>query len=140
VFLSVTKRMAKNINGYQLNLPGSFNVNPTTTALKRWQNPGDITDQPKVSQSFFGILSQNAFVSSTGAYSDVTYARINNVNINYEFSGQWLKKANIKRLGVYLQGQNLATFSKYKDLDPESLSANSTGPLRVFVVGFNISL
>jgi TonB-linked SusC/RagA family outer membrane protein len=140
VFLSVTKRMAKNINGYQMNLPGSFNVNPTTTALKRWQNPGDITDQPKVSQSFFGILSQNAFVSSTGAYSRVTYARINNVNINYEISGQWLKKANIKRLGVYLQGQNLATFSKYKDLDPESLSANSTGPLRVFVVGFNISL
>jgi len=139
-FFTFTRRMGPTIESYQILPDGQFNVNPTVSALRRWQKPGDITDQPRPSQDLYGFFSKSAYNASTGAYTSATYARLNNVNINYDFTGKWLAKAGIRKLGFYLQGQNLLTISKYKDLDPENLNPTSTGPLRVFVAGFNITL
>ncbi|MCW2498309.1 hypothetical protein, partial [Jatrophihabitans sp.] len=139
-FFTFTKRMAPTMDSYQILPAGQFNVNPLVSALRRWQKPGDITDQPRPSQDIAGFFSQGAYHNSTGAYTSSTYARLNNVNINYDFTGNWLAKAGIRKLGFYLQGQNLLTISKYKDLDPENLNPFSLGPLRVFVAGFNITL
>jgi TonB-dependent starch-binding outer membrane protein SusC len=135
-----TKRVGPTIASYHFLPAGQFNVNPPVSALRRWQKPGDITDQPRPSQDIAGFYRQSAYQISTGAYNSATYARLNNVNINYDFTGKWLAKAGIRKLGLYLQGQNLLTISKYKDLDPENLNPNSLGPLRVFVAGFNITL
>jgi TonB-linked SusC/RagA family outer membrane protein len=139
-FFTFTSRMGQTIESYQTAPAGLFNVNPSVNVLRHWRKPGDITDQPRVAQDIQSIYSKGVFNLSTGAYNSATYARLNNVNINYDFTGKWLAKAGIRRLGVYLQGQNLLTISKYKDLDPENLNPYSIGPLRVFVAGFNITL
>ncbi|QKJ30667.1 SusC/RagA family TonB-linked outer membrane protein [Mucilaginibacter mali] len=135
-----TSRMGPTLESTQILLPGQFNVNPIANALNRWQKPGDITDEPKVSQSFLGILSKNVYSSSTGAWVNTTYARLQNLNMSYNFTGKWLAKAGIKQLSMFVRGENLFTISKYKDLDPENLNNNSLGPLRVFTGGLNITL
>jgi TonB-linked SusC/RagA family outer membrane protein len=139
-FIMLTSQMGKKLDAYSSYLPGYFNVNMTTDALSRWQKPGDITNVPKPSQSFISLFTQSIYDSSTGAYTNTTYARLQNVNINYKFAGKWLTNANIRNLSVFLRGENLYTLSKYKDEDPENLNPNSLGPIRVFSAGLNVSL
>lgn len=119
--------------------PPGFPYNTIPEALKRWQKPGDKTSVPKVTQSILGLIAQNNFRTSTGAYSNAAFARLSNVNIAYTFSYKWLKKAGISRLQVYASGQNLLTVSKYGDIDPENLNASLMPPLRIYTGGLNIS-
>jgi hypothetical protein len=118
-----------------------MNINSTADWLRRWQNPGDQTDMPRVSSNFTNIFArQMIFRNSTGAYGDVSYARLQNVSIRYRFGRDLLQKARLKDMSVYLQGQNLYTFSKFHGLDPENLNAGVIPPLRVFTAGINFTL
>lgn len=135
------KRMGLNFQGQQPNSPGFFNVNSSINALDRWQKPGDITDVPKATTNFLdNQVGQANFKTSTGAYEMITYAKLQNLSINYNFKAEFLKKAHISVLSVFLRGENLLTISKYGDMDPENLSVSATPPLRVFTAGFNITL
>jgi hypothetical protein len=96
---------------------------------------------PKVSTDLFtGIARHTYFKQSTGAYSDATYARLQNVSIRYALKPEYLRKVHLKEVSVYLQGQNLLTVSKYGGLDPENLDAGTIPPMRTFTGGINITL
>ncbi|TCC99459.1 SusC/RagA family TonB-linked outer membrane protein [Pedobacter hiemivivus] len=139
-YITFTSQMGKNMLGYQTftTQPGTFNNNTSTIMLRRWKKPGDITDVPRAIQGTTAIFQQQNFINSTGAYTRVNYARLNNVNISYTFPTEMLKNLSIKRLSIYLQGQNLLTVSKYGDFDPENMGAGQ-GPLRVFTGGVNLT-
>jgi len=141
VFFSFTSRKGYNSLAQAGYLFGYFGINGTTDWLRRWQKPGDKTDMPKVSTNLFdGIFRQMYFTSSTGAYTNATYARLQNVSLRYHFDQRLLKKLHLGDLTVYLQGQNLLTISRFGGLDPENLSASVIPPLRVFTGGINLSL
>lgn len=135
------RRTGLTLYGQQAYSFGLFNQNSSVDVLNRWQKPGDITDVPKVSTAALNdIFQQNNFRQSTGAYETITYARLQNLNFAYNFNSNFLKRAHISVLSVFLQGQNLLTISKYGNMDPESLSVTATPPLRVFTAGFNVTL
>lgn len=136
---SVTNRMGKNFLGQQSFGPGFSNTNTSTASLQRWQNPGDIATVQKASAGLTALFTQSNFTNSTGAYSNATYARLNNVNINYAIPLKLLSKAHISAMNIYLAGQNLLTISKYGDLDPENLGAGRMPPLRIFTGGLNFT-
>lgn len=134
-----TKRMGKNMLG-QVGFPfGLYGLNGSTIWLDRWQKPGDVTDIPKISTQFTGIFRHMLFTSSTGAYQDATYARLQNVSLRYALSDELSRKLRLKNLSVYLQGQNLLTISNFGGLDPENLDINTIPPLRVFTAGLNVT-
>jgi hypothetical protein len=141
ISFNFTKRMGKNFLG-QTGYPFGFvGVNGGTMWLNRWQKPGDITDMPKVSTQLFSNLSRHGyFQNSTGAYSNATYARLQNLSLRYNVKAAMLTRLHIKDLSVYLQGQNLFTISGYGGLDPENLDAGTIPPMRVFTAGINITL
>jgi TonB-linked SusC/RagA family outer membrane protein len=134
-----TNQMGLNYLGSQIINAGLFDQNTITASLARWQKPGDVTNVPKVTENINGFLEQQNFTQSTGAYSDASYVRLQNLNINYNFTQGFLKKAHIASLHLFLRGENLLTISKYKDIDPETLSATALPPSRVFVTGFNLT-
>lgn len=136
--VAVINRMGRSFLGQQSLMPGVANRNTVREFLGRWQKPGDITDIPKPQAGTLALL-QNNFFNSDGAFANATYARLSNVNIAYDFSGKLLTKARIKALRVMLQGQNLLTVSKYKDLDPENLGAGQA-PTRTYSAGINLTL
>ncbi|WP_159440655.1 SusC/RagA family TonB-linked outer membrane protein [Mucilaginibacter sp. OK098] len=143
VFFDFKSRMGQNFRGSQSFLPGYFNINTGVEALNRWQKPGDITNVPKVSQNgLVNLFEQGTFDQSSGAYTKVTYARLNNLNFTYRFPSLVAKKLGLNNLSVFLRGQNLLTISniKYKGLDPENLTIGATPPLRVFTAGLNVTL
>ena len=51
---------------------------------------------------------------------NAAYARLKNVNIGYTLPKQLLKSLGVEKLRVFLVGQNLATLTKLKFVDPET--------------------
>ena len=142
VLITVTDREGRNSLGQEIFPPGLFSgtgYNPTTAVLKRWQKPGDITNVAKFSQSIFSFFPYGTFEQSAGAYSNATYARLQNLNLSYVFPASIAKKAGLSALRIYVQGQNLFTVSKYGDLDPENLGAGMA-PLRIITGGITLTL
>lgn len=50
---------------------------------------------------------------------DGSYLRIQNVSIGYNLPKELVRKASINNMRIYISGQNLYTFTKYKGFDPE---------------------
>jgi len=80
----------------------------------RWKNPGDVTDIPR-----YGVTPQ----FDTHLLEDASFLRLKNVTLSYVFPKSLLSKTNFfSSARVYVQGQNLLTFTKFSGLDPESTS------------------
>jgi len=71
---------------------------------------------------------------------DATYLRLKNIELSYTFSNKLLKNLSMKSLRIYMNGQNLVTWTSMPYFDPEIPSSNgSVYPMmRVFNFGFNI--
>jgi TonB-linked SusC/RagA family outer membrane protein len=138
---SFVNKIGTNFQGQLTYLPGYFDRNTTTWALDRWQKPGDITDVPKattnLASNLFGL---NNFRQSSGAYERIIFSRLQNASLSYSLPKSILSKVKISNARFSVQGQNLFTISKYKDLDPENMSLNSLPPLRVINLGINLTL
>ncbi|MBO7230627.1 MAG: TonB-dependent receptor [Bacteroidaceae bacterium] len=80
----------------------------------RWKEPGDIADIPR-----YGVTPQ----MDSRFLEDASFMRLKNVMLSYDFPAQLLKKSRcISRARIYLQAQNLFTWTKFSGLDPESTS------------------
>ena len=119
-------------------VPGQFSNQPTYV-MARWQNPGDITNVPKFTQS--GLTrSLNARIrSSDGRYTDASFIRLQNVRLSYQFSENLIRRYSLNSLTLFIQGQNLLTFTDYRGWDPETQST-SLPPLRIITGGISVSL
>jgi len=126
----------------QMRVPGQM-MNLPVAALARWQKPGDITQIQKFTtdpNSAFDAPTR-AFVNSTGAYSESTYARLKNVNFSYSLPDRLLKKLSLKGLQVYVNAENLFVISGFEVGDPESVGSLFTLPLqRTIVAGLSLNL
>ena len=82
--------------------------------LKRWKKPGDVTDIPR-----YGVTPQ----MDSRFLEDASFLRLKNLMLSYNFPQALLKKTNfLTHLRVFVQGQNLLTFTKFSGLDPEGVS------------------
>lgn len=100
----------------------------------RWKKPGDITDIPRhgVTPQFDDRFLENA-----------SFLRLKNVTLAYAFPQRLLSKTNFfSSARIYLQGQNLLTFTGFTGLDPESSSNvyKAQYPMsRQFTLGVEVS-
>ena len=111
----------------------------STDIANRWQNPGDVTDTPKL------LATNNDYNSqSTRFLFKNDYLRLKALNIGYNFSTRNLDQMGLKGLRIYFQGDNLLTFQSHKGLDPEQSLAGTTDSRsyqqRIYTVGFNVKL
>ncbi len=82
--------------------------------LGRWQNPGDQTDVPRLNST-----DQGAF-TSTRFLVDATYGRLRNVTLGYSLPSSIVENTSfLRRLRVFIKGDNLLTFFSRDGLDPE---------------------
>lgn len=90
-------------------------VNRPASALRRWTGEGTSNTEPRVSLS---DPNQNVRVSDR-FIQDGSYLRLKTLQLGYNLPQNWLKRAHIKKMKVYMTGQNLLTWTKYTGLDPE---------------------
>ena len=100
----------------------------------RWKKPGDITDIPR-----YGVTAQldDRFLENS------SFLRLKNLTLAYALPQPLLKKTNFfTSARVYLQGQNLLTFTGFTGLDPE-MSSNiyraQYPASRQFTLGIEVS-
>jgi len=79
-----------------------------------WKKPGDDAKLPRLNSS--DATSQQV---SSYFLEDGSYFRIKNIQLTYTLPSVLLKKIKINSAQVYVQGQNLVTFTKYTGLDPD---------------------
>lgn len=111
---------------------------PQTTALDYWTEDNRDAYFPKLHH--YGVNGGN-HQTSTRYLLNAAYVRLKNITLGYSIPSKLLKKYNISRLRVYVQGENLITFSamKVKFTDPETLS-NMTYPINKKIsIGLNLS-
>jgi TonB-dependent starch-binding outer membrane protein SusC len=93
----------------------TFQGNRSTDMLyKSWKKQGDNALLPRLN-SQDGTSQQ----ISTYFVEDGSYMRIKNIQLTYSIPTAWMQKIKMSSAQVYLQGQNLFTFTKYKGLDPD---------------------
>ena len=91
----------------------SNRVKSTATA---WQNPGDITSVPRVGNPYGAV----DYINSTDRYlEDASFLRLRNITFGYTFGEDILKNLPISGLRLFVQGENLVTFSSYRGWDAE---------------------
>lgn len=98
-----------------------LNYNSTEYVLDRWQQPGDVTNTPKLTYG-----STTASQPSTRFLKDGDFIRLRDVTIGYNLKGAVLQHLKIDGLSLSLRGTNLYTWTKDKSLklDPEVGTAN----------------
>ena len=119
--------------------------NYDTTILERWHGEGTSNTQPRISSTG----SENTNWVSNRYMEDADYFKIKTVTLGYDFKHLW-KACPLQQLRIYVQAQNLITFTGYKGLDPEvGNSAGGNGwasgidlglypPSRTYLVGASI--
>lgn len=77
---------------------------------------------------------------STFTYTNHSYLRLKNLEINYSLPKQWIKVAGLSKCQIYVNGNNLFTISKVdKRRDPETGSGSVYPIVRRFNVGARLS-
>lgn len=74
---------------------------------------------------------------SDRAFADASFLRIKNISLAYQLK---LPQLRVEALKLYMQGQNLWTFTNFMGLDPENLSTIVLPPLRTFLFGIQLVL
>ena len=83
----------------------------------------------------------NNYKTSTFWLEDGGFFKIQTVELGYELPVHRLGITSIRRMRVYLRGNNLCTVSKIKDVDPEAIGSGLMNyPLmRTFVAGVKLT-
>ncbi|MDO4757688.1 MAG: TonB-dependent receptor [Rikenellaceae bacterium] len=88
--------------------------NQSKRLLNRWKQPGDVTDIPR-----HGVYTE----FDSRLLEDASFLRLKNVMVSYSLPEKWLRKTRVfSSARIYVQGQNLLTFTKFSGLDPEGTS------------------
>ncbi|MCK5442278.1 MAG: SusC/RagA family protein, partial [Maribacter sp.] len=100
------------------------------------------------------IMDANDQISSRPSsyfLEDGSYFRLKSVTLSYNFPSDLISPFGISNARIYLQGQNLATFTKYSGLNPEIQAGTDSDPTlgfdggympvsRIYTVGLSVSL
>ena len=100
-------------------------VNQSIEVLRRWRNPGDITDIPRASDNNF-----NNSRISTRFIEDASFARLKAVTLSYNFPTKLIKKFKMTGLKVYGTAENILTLTNYSGFDPEVNFNNNDNAVR----------
>jgi TonB-dependent starch-binding outer membrane protein SusC len=115
--------MLQGVSGNKIHLTGdaymSANApwfdNQTADQLDCWKNPGDIVDvpQPRIGYSNGDQARSSRFLS------DGSYLKLRSLTLSYDLPQKIISKAKFDRIRLYVQAENLLTFTKYRGWDPE---------------------
>jgi hypothetical protein len=109
--------------------------------MDRWQEPGDITDEPKV---LYSGTAYYASSTSSRFLFDGDYIRLKDLVIGYNLPASIVNKIKFSSVSIFARGTNLLTWVKDKGLkyDPEvradGFTRLTTPPVKSIVFGLNL--
>ena len=122
---------------------GTFaDVNYLSKRLERWNGIGTSNWEPILSSR-----RASNYQNSSYWIEDGSFFRIRNLQLGYTFNPQTLNRAGIKSLRIYVNAQNLATFTNSTGYTPEIGGSptsfgvdNGTYPVpAIYTAGLNLN-
>lgn len=114
------------------------NIKAQPDALGRW-TPDDMYSTGIIRPSVHLVNDYNS-QSSTYSYTNHSYLRLKNLEINYAFPKKWIKKMSISSCQVYVNGNNLFTISNVDSRrDPETGSSSVYPIVKRYNIGVRLS-
>ncbi|MBW3519666.1 TonB-dependent receptor [Flavobacterium sp. NKUCC04_CG] len=94
---------------------GSEGTTWSTDMLDRWTPENTITDVPRLTTD-----PKSSWLSQSDRFLvDRSFLKLKTVTLSYNLPQNWMQKVKLERVSVYLQAENLLTFTKEQGLDPE---------------------
>lgn len=105
-------------NGIRSHLEGSgyVNSNHSTAVLNAWNGP---ETSNTIARAVFDDPNRNGNTVSSLYVEDGSFLRLKNMQLSYTIPKNIISTLKIAKAQVYLSGENLITFTKYKGYDPE---------------------
>ena len=116
----------------------------STELMNRWQNPGDVTNIPRMRWS--SSMTTTGSNHSTMHLHDGDFVRLRDLTVNYNFPASMISELGLDRLNVYVKGTNIWTYAFDDDVifEPEVNVNNGQWTLwnpipKIWALGVNLS-
>ena len=111
------------VNGSRMNAECMYNTDNTSAAINwRWRVEGDETIMPRaLYNAGFNYLGSDRYVE------DGSFLRWNYTSLNYPLDPKITKMLHVSSISLSFNLNNVATFTKYSGLDPESAGSGGRG-------------
>lgn len=125
-WIDLTFTLTYSLGGYSFDKLGTYIENGSSSIyssrynlpaymINRWQKPGDQTDIPRF------VYGEPATSTNSSRYIHSTdHLRLKNFTLGFTLPNQWTQKLMIDKIRVYFSGNNLLTWAKWKQYDPET--------------------
>jgi hypothetical protein len=122
----------------------AFPFNNGANATWEWTRDSWTPENPNARLPLLTTAGTSNFTQRSDFWlRDGDYVRLKNIQLSYALPLSLLDKVKISKVTVYANAENLLTFSKYKDMDPESLLNRTdlyTYPMmKTFTAGINVT-
>ncbi|CAM1368921.1 SusC/RagA family TonB-linked outer membrane protein [Tenacibaculum sediminilitoris] len=103
--------------------------------LNRWQQPGDITDVPALTDNFItnSTSLSSRFITSTD------YIALNNARIGYTVPSKFMGDSGIDNINIWMSGDNLYLNSAREGFNP-SVRENGSSARRIYAPATTITM
>jgi TonB-linked SusC/RagA family outer membrane protein len=117
--------------------PAGTMSNQQERMVNSWQQPGDTAPYQIYTTGYNNdaLIGDSFYSESDAVISDASFIRLKNIALTYDVPLR-VKQTQFK---IMLQGQNLLTFTSYKDGDPEFTSYGFLPPLKVISAGVQLT-
>ncbi len=141
-FASTLFTYVKNITRFDWNMSGYYEpanigqFNVSSDLLNAWTPTNAGSNIPSLTADLAYNSTSDRFLR------DASYLRVRNAQIGYTFPQSLLENTFVKRMSVFVQGENLYTWTKWQGYDPESnrgSDQNQYPSPRAFTLGFDVT-
>jgi len=111
--------------------------NQMKSMASSWKQPGDLSPYQiaTTGYNYDAVMADYLYSYSDGTTDDGSFIRLKNIALSFDLP---LGTMDVG-CKIMLQGQNLLTFTKYRDGDPESGGAGFLPPLKVISTGIQLT-
>jgi hypothetical protein len=113
--------------------------NQPASVLDRWKSDGDVSDTQKFSQTFPSSALYSTANGSNIGYDDASFLRLKTISFEYSLPVDFVQRLKIEKCKIFLQGQNLLTFTRYAGLDPQNPGQVSLPALKMVTGGIRFT-
>ncbi len=128
--------VSKDSKAYSMSSAGTMS-NKHVRLLDSWSSQGDTGPYQIYTAGFnsSAVTANSLFNQSTASITDASFIRLKNIALSYKLP----LSLNDSQCTIMLQGQNLLTFTRYDDGDPEFTTYGYLPPLKVITAGIQLT-
>ncbi len=118
---------------------GLFGNYMMSDAVGRWTEDNPNATKPRAWNFSEEYWMADYNINNTYFFRNTDYMRLKNLEIGYNMPSSVNKILGLEGLRIYFSGQNMLTFTKLEDYDPETNGYSQYPPVKVYNVGISLT-